>query len=594
LVLALAVPAQPFFGHDSAKITVLWVPSESFSDWQDLDMLLDRYKDLRFTIALAPEDVPPAAASKLGSWVTAGRVELALRLKGDPVLPLIADHPDAPRPQDALDRLALARESFKTLFTVQPAGFVPGSGALSPPLLEGLNAMALPWVAAAEYTGSTQSWAAMGKTVLVPCKAVQTMGADISPADLTLPDYPDPDVFVVDEADGLVPEGAWLRLLKIFADKHPRPGWQTVTESVALRKTAGWVDAFAVKTWPTWTGTAASWTSTPAAKKAWNLYGETARALEHYQNSGVAQIKTLEEATNELYEAQSARYYRLLGSPRDAQSQPADRDLRSHLLAVYRKTKQTPPEDLFLSLLAQSADTSESDADQADAGSTDVHFTRGDSWLSFENPAGSASRAPEGAPPLPDGTPAAQLWNIKSLRIDWTSSAITFVYRMARLDNGLGAPAEMGPLLLDTYVDLNHIVGAGSIELLPGHPGAVVTRDAWEYALTVSGWGAFLYRSNPLGTPLLAGRLAVTADPQSGEIRVVVPSSLLKGNPVHWGYAVAAFAVDTETTSKPPPRPAVDAKRGGILGLLAPLEQQMGLAAEGPRPRLTAIRAKSE
>lgn len=590
LVLLLACPSRALFGREDAKITVLWVPSASFSRWTEVDEALQRDPDVRFTLAVAPEDVPPEAAKKLAAWSASGRLELALRLKGDPILPLITDHPDAPRPQDALNRLALEREPFKERFGAPAAAFVPGAGAVSPPLFEAFNAMALSWVGVGDYAGSSGTWTAAGPTVLVPLKAARTFGRDLGPEDISLPDYPRADAFVIDEADGLAPDGAWLRLLAVLAAKRPKQGWQTVGQAAAARKAQGAGDAYGVKDWPTWAGGTAPWTS-GAAQGAWKLYGAAARALEHYQNSGVAKVQTLEDAAAELYQAQSSRYFRLLAEGASAEAAQAEREFRGHLLAVYRKTKQTAPESFYLSLLDKPKAGAE--GDDEDTGSTDVRFTQGDSWLAFENPAGSLSRAPADAGPLGDGTPAAQLWKIKGLRVEWDGASTTFVYKMAALDNSNGAPAELGPLLLDTYIDINHIVGAGSIDLLPGRPGAVVARDAWEYALTVSGWGAALYRYNALGTPQLSGRLAVAADPRAREVRVSVPSSMIKGNPVRWGYVVAAFAVDPATTAKPPPKPRVDGDSGAVLGLLAPLERQMGLSAEASRPRLVAVRAKA-
>ncbi|MBI3551509.1 MAG: hypothetical protein HY077_03255 [Elusimicrobia bacterium] len=83
LVLGLAKPSLGLFGSNH-KITILWIPAESFDKWNELDEILENYKDLRFTIAVAPEDVPADAAKKLSAWSAAGRLELALRLPGIP------------------------------------------------------------------------------------------------------------------------------------------------------------------------------------------------------------------------------------------------------------------------------------------------------------------------------------------------------------------------------------------------------------------------------------------------------------------------------------------------------------------------------
>ncbi len=570
LCFGLAQPGQSFFSSSHGpKITVLWIPSEKFKNWSELDDLLEHYKDLRLTVAVAPEDVPPDAAKKLAGWNAAGRIELALRLKGDPILPRVLEDPQAPRPQDALDRLALEREPFKALFGVPPAGFSPGAGAVSNAMLPAFGAMGLSWAACADYTAGIDAWAAAGPTVLVPLKAARSTGA-LKPEDLSLPEYPRSDAFVVDEADGLVPDGAWLKLLRALSEKHPRQGWATLSEAAAERRSAGLAAAPTLASWPTWTGGSAPWTASPASRKAWGMYEETAKTLAQYQNSGAAELKDLDEATAELYLAQAANLYRLIADTKQPAAAEADRELRAHLTAVYRKMKQTPPETLFSPL---------SETEDAAPGSTDVHFSRGDSWLAFENPPGSLGREP---------------WKIRGLRVEWSEKGVSLIYKMSKLEAAPGSPGALGDLMLDIYIDLNHTAGAGSVKLLPGRRGVMAARDAWEYAVTVSAWGAYLYRSSQAGPPVAAGKLVMSVDAQANEITVAVPSSLIKGNPARWGYAVLAMAVDPSTAATPPPQPLTDAKGGTTLGILAPQEAQRGIAADSSKPRLTALRARGD
>ena len=152
----------------------------------------------------------------------------------------------------------------------------------------------------------------------------------------------------------------------------------------------------------------------------------------------------------------------------------------------------------------------------------------------------------------------------------------------------------MGRVLLETYIDVNHVAGAGSSALLADKTAFIQNRDSWEYALTLSAWGAFLYRSTPLGAPIQVGRVGLSADPAAREARVTVPRALLRGNPLRWGFVVTAGAADAATASKPPVSPLPQPRGPTILGLLAPLEQQKALARSGDnaRPRLAALRAK--
>ena len=70
-------------------------------------------------------------------------------------------------------------------------------------------------------------------------------------------------------------------------------------------------------------------------------------------------------------------------------------------------------------------------------------------------------------------------------------------------------------------------------------------------------------------------------------IRAVVPRTLLRGNPLRWGYIAAAFAAKTPARTEEGP---AGVSAGGPLGLLAPLEQQQALATGA---RLSAVRLPS-
>lgn len=585
LSLLLAAPARALLGFSSHKIVVVWVPAEGFSDWEELDRIFERFPGLRLTIGLTPESVTPTGRKVVARWIENGRLEAALRLSGDPILPLIVEQPAAPRPQDPPNRLAAERERFHEAFGASPQGFLPGGGAVDASVLAALKPMGFSWVAVGDYPASTSTWATAGGAALAPLRAAATLGRELTPESLSLPSYPQAAAFVVDEADGLVPEGSFLRLLAALADKRPSQAWATVSETAKERRT---IPGPPGMPWPTWTGGTALWTGHPDSQRAWRLYADAARTLERYQNSGQADLKTLEAATDGLYAAQAARFYRGGGG------EPVARELRARLVAVYRKLRQTPPESLFAPGLALAdAPTSQGGDEEK---TTDVHFSEGPSWFAFDNPAGTLARAPEGYPGSDVGLPPAELWRLKTFRVETSEEATTFVYRLTRLDNAAGAPTEMGSLLLQTYLDLNNVAGAGSTALLDGRGAFVQARDAWEYAVTASGWGAYLFRANPLGKPLPVGQLGLGADPKSGEVRVTIPRSYLRGNPARWGYVVLALAVDPASTRKPPAKP-LDGAEGPVLGLLAPLEQQKAVLArdaDAGRRRLAALRPRAQ
>ena len=83
--LASASPAH-------SRLTILWVPAADFASWSELDRALTHYDDLRLTVAVSSDAHPDAQKRSL---VNEGRLEVALRLDSDPLLPLIASRPKA-------------------------------------------------------------------------------------------------------------------------------------------------------------------------------------------------------------------------------------------------------------------------------------------------------------------------------------------------------------------------------------------------------------------------------------------------------------------------------------------------------------------
>ncbi len=116
LALCASAPARALMGSRE-RTALLWVPDGKATDWEALYSLLLKYPKARFTIAVAPEDIPEDARAWLSEWVKLGRIEIALRIQGDPILPLIHRY----RKQDVRDRVALGRVQFRQIFDVYPA-----------------------------------------------------------------------------------------------------------------------------------------------------------------------------------------------------------------------------------------------------------------------------------------------------------------------------------------------------------------------------------------------------------------------------------------------------------------------------------------
>lgn len=544
LALLLAAPAlASFFGTRVERPPLLWVPEETFSDWEAAAAALARCKDLSFTLAATPE-LAGAARRALGPQIAAGRVELAMRLTGDPILPLVADRSAGLGWMRVTERALEERERFRVEAGSAPAGFVPAAGALAPEALKALAPVGFSWIAAGPYAASTGAWASSGKAAVVPLE----------------------DEEIVDEALGPARPGDFARELReIGAGGRRCPSWHAVAESAAQASAGKRAQPSSL---PAWTpGRLSAWTDSPESRRAWGLYGLAAAKLFEYRNSGAADLKVLDSASEALARAEASSLYRAAGPETPAR----EREHRSALLSVYRRLREQPPEELF-----RTADGTAEDA--PDAG---PRATRGPNWLAFEAPAGSVSRAPEGERPLDDGRPAAALWKIKKFRVEWSEPGTTLSWTMDGLD-----PER--PLLLETYIDLNARPRAGSVQLLEPKAGGVAARDAWEYAVSVSPSGGWLLRASALGSPVVVGRLAPNYDARSREIRVFVPGSLLRGNPERWGWTVAAFAAEPGGADDRPARVRVG-PGGAVMGVLAAVEKQKA-ALLTPRPKLEALR----
>jgi hypothetical protein len=541
LVLSILLTA-PAFAADEMPSAPVWLPHESFSRWSAVDGLMRERSDIKLTIALTPSQATPLATAALKPWVDSGRIELAARLDGDPVLPLVAGHPDAPRPQDVLERVAEAREALKAVFSTAPAGFVPGAGALDQTLLPGLQASGVSWVLTGPYALRGEPWASSGRAAFVPAER----GVEAS----------DPGAKV--HAAG--PEGPFLE----SAAKASRPsgGFMTVSE---LLKWHGAPGSAAATTFVPWDPAAAAIPEEPNARAAYDAYGQAAQAVDRYMNSGSADLGTLDKAVAQLREAQAAKYY---APAPDAEG--LDPRFRAKLIAVYRRLKTPAPGGLFEGLPAPGKETEKPRG---------VRVSAGAGTLSFDNPSDTVAGTPM---PGTDAEP----WRIKGLTARWSDSDVTFSLRVSRAEPGI-APKPVYEL----YMDFNGVPGAGSLRPLEGRGVFFPARDSWEYALVFAGPEAKLYRHNPRGDPETVGTFPAAADEVKDVWTVSVPRSLLRGNPRRWGFTLLAYAEDPARGGQTPPAALVGPDGGIVMGVLAPLDVQKSIVEKrAPNARLPAAR----
>lgn len=524
-------------GAQALPGAVVWLPPENFRAWSGVDALMRSSEGIKLTIGVTPAMATPLVKAALGPWIASGRIEVAARINGDPVMTMIAGHPAAPRPQDCVERAVNARERLLKRLGLAPAGFIPGAGAVDAGVATGLGASGAGWILAGPYAQPQAPWVAGGRAIIVPSSAVSLYDESADTGSTFL----------------------------AAAAELPRPvqGWATVGE-LAAAKTEAPLEPDAIEAWPAWNPEAATFPpEEEGAKAAWEAYGAAALAVNRYQNSGSAALGTLDAAVDLLRRAQAARFYHAAGAD------GAPPELRTALIAVYKRMKLSPPQSLYGSAAAAGSQTP---AER----STGVQGLQGPSWLEFRAPLGTIALAPDpasvstAASTVVDGGSAADPWRLRALRAEWDDEAVRLILRVGR-----ATMADPRPIY-EIYTDFNRVLGAGRVPMLEGRGAIVMARDAWELALSISGEEARLFRGSG-GEPKEVAAFKAQWRSDRGEVSVIVPRSFMRGNPSRWGWVVVALAEDPARPGRRPAASLVSPDGTILRGALAPAELQKAI-----------------
>ena len=572
------------------KIALLWIPEMNSIDWEQLKNLIAGHPDASLTIALVPSEIPQQAYPWLAAWVREGRLEVALRIKGDPIMPLIYRY----RNRDAIDQIALARIEYKKIFDRYPEGFVGGAGALTPELAKHLEAQKFKWSAVGDSAFRTP-WHTAGPTplIVIPFQApISTFGAS---ALADIEDY----AVVLSELDGALSPGKGVDFLTMVLEDIRNDKWTSVSKSTIHFQPY----AVGPELWPLFQGDIASWTGHPLQEKAWQLYAATVQALSDYQNSGTAKLNTLNRAAAHLYAAQNHTFY----IEKNLSIGRIERNFRRSLTRVFQTINKVPPAALQKPIYAGSAqyqtdelkveseELSQKPAELKEKDDETVIIEQTENSIFFENPQASTASLPVLMGELPPGTTPYNLWTPRTLRVTWDDESVSAAVSMRDILKRADRPNGFDGVMLELYFDLNNLAGRGATSLLPGRRGFVNTQDAWEYVVVIHSWGAGLYRALPGQPAALVDTLDAKTDLQTGEIRVSIPRKRLRGNPSGWGYILLALATDEGLARAKPPRALVGRNGSSLLGILGSVAQQRKLAtSKSSYRRIGAVRLKDD
>ncbi|MHB9154453.1 MAG: hypothetical protein ACYC5N_02020 [Endomicrobiales bacterium] len=224
----------------------------------------------------------------------------------------------------------------------------------------------------------------------------------------------------------------------------------------------------------------------------WYQLDGVRRAIEEYKNSGQAQLKVLARLNDELYHLYR---YDLLWRLAQAPGPEDEKTFDAGVAGIYR-------------ILNPPAGAGDAGGEQADEEGRPFNVESTLSSLVMFN---SSSAVPDA---------------LAGFSVSLTTDTVSYSVFLST-----GAL----PAALDVYMDLNNQEGAGLTRLLPGVEAFMEIRDAWEFALRFEKDQVSLYRSGRFEPTLM--RTFKTTRPFEAEL----PRALLRGNPLQWGYQVVAL-----------------------------------------------------
>jgi hypothetical protein len=499
--------------------------------------------------------------------VSSGQMEVVLTLPEQPVLPLVMDTSNArvssptvsalpstfSWPEDVVDHVSLAREAYRRRWRVSPTGIkMPWGVALGPefPLIAKLK---IGWALLPSSGPVATRIDGFAFPVLRPGLFPSTVGAR--------KEWFDSRVHAVLLASGTVGPiqvGSVedLDAFGLLAGGTSSWDWAFLSEvvkeglSATAREKAPSVDF-------------SPWIGDEEENRAWELLGIARRSVNDYLNSGSANLKSLDLAKRTIYSGENGLFFDHFGAERDAgHTEDVRREFMATLAQVYQILGQTPPPEIRqgFSRKGSAIAVGEEPAGVFERDGTVLRWRD-----ALHDDRGPGDYFYPTGPQFPSGA-----WDLLRFEVRPTETDLTFVFDFAALANPGHAPGGFSLPLLDLYIDINQSPGAGSQDFLPGRPGMAEAADAWEYALSVDGWGARFYQFVPGQGPRSVASFAVDKSSETA-LSVLVPRRYFRGDPESWGYAVAVMgrsagggplSVDVD--------PGPDRFGGAVAGRVAP------------------------
>ncbi len=424
------------------------------------------------------------------------RAELALSFEDEPVMPLIYNTvistPVAINfswPEDVWDMVVRAKEEFADNTQAQMKGIYLRSGVFSDKLIPGLKKLGVYWTNFADESGNMHGAFIKDGFLVLCAKKKSFSGA----AECWKWINSRPEQFVVidlGDTNGL--DGDFMNELAVYIRQSSSV--RTVTPEIVLSKYKDKVQDLGDKP------VESDVNSLTRLPLVWYELGVVRKTIENYKNSGSAKLETLEKLREQLYPLYS---YKLIESLKKSPSKENVEAFQKKVSAIYA----------ILNLPVDASIMSLPSIQQLRPFSLELSTQS----LVVIN---SESTRPTK--------------NITQFVVTVTTDTVTYFV-------DLDTSVPHGPLIVDIYMDLNNQVGAGLTKLLPGLDCFLEEADAWEYALRIDKDKALLYRAGRFD-PVMIKQFNMQM-PWELEI----PRSMLRGNPLLWGYQVITATARDKT-----------------------------------------------
>lgn len=573
---------------------------------------MEKFPELRLNIALSLQDFEGLGDSKdrIMRLLQNGQIEIAVRLDGDPPLPLIYDLESLKTflpsnlslpmgkmtwQEDVTSQIIKVKMSCFNFTGEQPGGFVPGGGAISQPIAEFLKKQGWKWTvgnfpkeewplgeafAYDDESGSIRIFSAHPAADFFYDPEIRISSSNIraifNQMFTSFEERSRPEqipVIVFDEIHAQIPFEVFLDGLQ--SSPYRKRDLVLCSEAASLHEPPS---SDTPQIWPySWSWMKgigsprgpglSTWIGDPVKNRLWELLIRTRQEIIRYRNSGAAELGKLDQIMEKFYGAESGSFFEWQGAAKDEwdrkfkpRSDRNETELKRILSGIYADLGMDAPKDLQnngqRSAISAPTEISKS------SGTTGSETTNGKPKIQVERENHTVSWIQtEEIPPPPE--PEQEWGQIKNLSVSVSSDSRGEQISFSSFFN---QKKSLLPVV-QIYIDINQREGAGNSQLVHLRNAGVESREGWEFFLEgqfipSKGWECKLYRANS-AQPFYQ---AVISSQKESFFQARIPKNLLGRDPLRWGYLISII------------------KNNVALDFLSPLEHKKEVLEEMKNP----------